>query len=130
MIRFQADADLDHDIVLAVRRLERAVDFASAADGGIAGLGDPAVLEIATNQDRILITHDRRTMPDHFRHRLEAGKGSPGVFIVSQFEPIGSVVEVLMLVWSASEPGEWRNQIRHLPSLSPGGTRSTILRQR
>ena len=119
MIHFQADADLDHDIVLAVRRRERAVDFASAADGGIVGLGDPEVLEIAAQQDRILVTHDRRTMPDHFRHRLESGKESPGVFIVSQFEPIGSVVEVLMLVWSTSEPAEWRNQICHLPSLSP-----------
>ena len=48
-----------------------------------------------------------------------AGKDSPGVFIVSQFEPIGPVVEVLMMVWSASNPSEWRNQIRYLPSLTP-----------
>ena len=95
------------------------MDFASAADGGIVGLGDPEVLEIAARQERILVTHDRRTMPDHFRRRLESGKESPGVFIVSQFEPIGAVAEVLMLVWSTSEPAEWRNQIRHLPSLSP-----------
>ena len=118
MIRFQADADLDHDIVVAVRRRERAVDFASAADGGVVGLADQEVLEIAAKQSRILITHDRRTMPDHFRNRLEIGKESPGVFIVSQFEPLGPVVEVLILVWSTSEPTEWHNQIRHLPSLS------------
>jgi len=119
LIRFQADADIDYDIVLAVRRRERVVDFASAADSGLAGLGDPEVLEIAAQQDRILITHDRRTMPGHFRARLDAGKESPGVFIVSQFEPIGPVTEVLMMVWAASDPAEWRNQIRHLPSLSP-----------
>ena len=87
MIRFQADADLDYDIVLAVRRRERAVDFASAADSGLIGLGDPEVLEISARQNRILITHDRRTMPGHFRDRLGVGKESPGVFIVSQFEP-------------------------------------------
>lgn len=118
MIRFQADADLDHDIVMAVRRRESAVDFASAADSGIVGLSDPEVLEMADRQDRILVTHDRRTMPGHFRDWLNAGKESPGVFIVSQFEPIGPVVEVLLLVWSTSDPEEWRNQIRHLPSLS------------
>jgi hypothetical protein len=76
------------------------------------------VLEIAARQGRILITHDRRTMPRHFRARLEAGQESPGVFIVSQFEPIGPVVDALMLVWAASDSAEWRNQIRHLPSLS------------
>lgn len=112
MIRFQADADLRHRIVRAVRVRETAIDFASAAESGLIGLND------AAREGRILITHDRRTMPRHFRDRLEAGKPSPGVFIVSQFEPIGVVVEVLVTVWSASDPLEWRDQIRHLPSLS------------
>ena len=98
MIRFQADADLDHDIVLSVRQRELAVDFASAAEGGLIGIEDSEVLEIAAQQGRILITHDRRTMPGHFRDRLEAGGSSPGVFILSQFEPIGPVVEPLLTV--------------------------------
>jgi hypothetical protein len=119
LIRFQADADLDQDIVAAVRRREPTVDFASAAEGGVIGLLDPEVLEIASNQGRILITHDRRTMPEHFRDRVAGGKPSPGVFIVSQFEPIGSVVEVLTMVWAASNSEEWQNQVLHLPTLSP-----------
>jgi hypothetical protein len=118
LIAFQADADLDHDIVVAVRRLEPTVDLASAAEGGLIGLADPEVLEAAARQGRILVTHDRRTMPGHFRDRLDEGRSSPGVFIVSQFEPIGPVVEVLTLVWAASESAEWQNQVRHLPSLS------------
>ncbi|MBL8292851.1 MAG: hypothetical protein JNN08_13490 [Bryobacterales bacterium] len=32
IVRFQADADLDYDIVPAVRRREPAVDFASATE--------------------------------------------------------------------------------------------------
>lgn len=119
MIRFQADADLSHDIVLAVRRREPTIDFASALEGGIVGLRDPEVLEIAAQQQRILITHDRRTIPGHFRDLLDAGKSSPGVFIVSQFESIAAVVEALVMVWAASEPADWRYQIRHLPSFSP-----------
>ena len=118
MIRFQADADLDYDIVLAVRRRESAVDFASAAESSVVGLGDPDVLAFAAQQDRILITHDRRTMPGHFRDLLNAGKSSPGVFIVSQFAPIGPVVEASVVVWAASNAEEWCGQIRHLPSLS------------
>jgi hypothetical protein len=35
-IRFQADADLNFDIVRAARQQEPAVDFASAADAGCA----------------------------------------------------------------------------------------------
>jgi hypothetical protein len=118
LIRFQADADIHHRIVLAVRRREPAIDFASAADSGLIGLTDPEVLEIAASQDRILVTHDRRTMPGHFRDRIDAGKSSPGVFIVSQFAPIGPVVEAVVMVWAASEAAEWRDQGFHLPSMS------------
>ena len=118
MIRYQADADIHHRIVVAVRRREPAIDFASAADSELEGVPDPDVLELAASQDRILITHDRRTMLEHFRRRLEAGKSSPGVFLVSQFAPLGPVVEALVMVWASSDPAEWQNQVRHLPSLS------------
>jgi hypothetical protein len=118
LIRYQADADIHHRIVVAVRRREPAIDFASAADSELEGVPDPDVLELAASQDRILITHDRRTMLEHFRRRLEAGKSSPGVFLVSQFAPLGPVVEALVMVWASSDPAEWQNQVRHLPSLS------------
>jgi hypothetical protein len=118
LIRFQADADVDLDIVLAVRRREPAIDFASAADSALHGLPDSQVLEIAARSNRILLTHDRRTMPGHFQDRLALGGDSPGVFIVSQFEPIGLVTEVLVMVWAASDLAEWHNQIWHLPGLT------------
>ena len=118
MIRFQADADIRHKIVLAVRKREPAIDFASAADSALNGVPDPEVLALAAQQGRILITHDRRTMLDHFRERLDRGESSPGVFVVSQSAPLGPVVDVLVTVWAASYPAEWQDQIRHLPSLS------------
>lgn len=118
MIRFQADADIRQGIVRAVRLREPAIDFASAADSKLEGVPDPEVLDIASNHGRILISHDRRTMVDHFRNRMEEGRSSPGVFLVSQFAPIGLVVETLIMVWSTSEPKEWENQLRYLPSLS------------
>jgi hypothetical protein len=116
-IRFQADADLNHAIVAAVRWREPGIDFASAADANLEGVGDPELLDRAARENRILITHDRRTMPGHLRFRLATGSFSPGILVVSQFAPLGPVVEAIILVWSASEPGEWRNQIHHLPSL-------------
>jgi hypothetical protein len=118
LIRFQADADIRAQIVVAVRSREPAIDFASALDSNLEGLSDPEVLDIAADQGRILVTHDRRTMPTFFRRRLEAGQTSPGLFLVSQFAPLGPVVEVLVMIWAASDEAEWQNQVRHLPSLS------------
>ena len=80
MIRFQADADLDFDIVIAVRRREPSLDFASAADSSVQGLVDTQVLEIAARDNRILVTHDGRTMPTHFQDRREIGQGKSRSF--------------------------------------------------
>src|SRR5260370_20258872 len=81
---------------------------------GLEGVPDSEVLEQAARDGRILISHDRRTMPVHFRGRLESGKPSPGVLIVPQHAALGPVVDAIVLIWAASEPDEWRNQIYYL----------------
>jgi predicted nuclease of predicted toxin-antitoxin system len=117
-IRFQADADLNFDIVKAVRQEEPAIDFASAADSQLRGIKDPELLELAAVANRVLVSHDRRTMLDHFRTRLVAGGSSPGVLIVSQGASIGLVAEAIVYIWSLSSPSELRNQAHYLPSIS------------
>jgi hypothetical protein len=57
MIRFLADADLNHAIVKGCRRHEPAMDFLSANEAKLEGLPDADVLAIAAEQDRILVTH-------------------------------------------------------------------------
>jgi predicted nuclease of predicted toxin-antitoxin system len=114
-IRFQADADLNFDIVKAVKKQEPAVDFASAA--GLRGVSDPEILERAAVANRVLVSHDRRTMLNHFRNRLTAGKSSPGLLIVSQAAAIRPVVESIIILWSAADPAELRDQAFHLPPL-------------
>ena len=117
-IRFQADADPKYAIVKAVRRRESSIDFASAVESGLQGFSDPEVLERAALEGRILVTHDRRTMLAHFRARLEAGKSSPGLWVVSQGVLLGPVVSAIVLAWSASDASEWRDQVHYLPSLT------------
>jgi Domain of unknown function (DUF5615) len=117
-IRFQADADLRYTIVKAVRQREPSIDFASASESELEGVSDSEILERAASEGRIVVTHDRRTMLAYFRDRLEAGKSSPGLWVVSQGASLGPVVSAIVLAWSASEPSEWRDQVHHLPSLT------------
>jgi hypothetical protein len=39
-IRFQADADLNEDILLGLTRLEPQIDFQTASEAGLRGLSD------------------------------------------------------------------------------------------
>jgi hypothetical protein len=113
-VRFQADADFNQDIVRAVRRRALALDFQTAHEAGLAGLDDDVVLEKAAREGRILVSHDRRTMPLHFATFI-ATRTSAGVILVSQDLPIRQAVEDLLLIWEASEAEEWVNQIDSIP---------------
>jgi len=78
---------------------------------------DPQVLERAAHANRVLVSHDRRTMLRHFRERLEAGSPTAGLLIVAQHVPIAAVAEAIIVLWAASEPVDLRDQAYHLQSL-------------
>ena len=113
-IRFQADADFNHHVVKGVRRREPAIDFRGANEAGLAGLDDPEVLSAAAREGRILVTHDRQTMPQHFADFI-ANQHSPGVLVLSQYLPIRAAIEELVMVWEASEAEEWVDVFQALP---------------
>jgi hypothetical protein len=113
-VSFQADADLNHIILQATLRHEPRIDFHSAHSAGLTGLSDPEVLAVAASAGRVLVTHDRKTMPQHFYDFIER-TASSGVIIGPQKLPIGAAVEDLLLIWTASEAEEWINRIHVLP---------------
>jgi len=113
-IRFLADADLNHDVVKGVLRRDQGIDFRTGVGGELRGLSDPEVLALAASEGRILVSHDRKTMPRAFAEFVMAAR-SPGVFIISQKVDHLSAIEALLLVWAASEAEEWTNRICTLP---------------
>jgi hypothetical protein len=112
--RFQADADFNQKIVLGLRRREPAIDFEDAHAAGVIGLPDPDVLHRAAELGRILVSHDRKTMPAHFARFLDR-RTSPGLILVPQGLDIGVAIENLLLIWAATEPAEWVDNIAFLP---------------
>ncbi len=110
-VRFQADADLKEDIVAGVLRREPGVDFQTATRAGLRLLSDLEVLTLAAREGRVLVSHDRRTMPRAFVR----SKVSPGLFIVSQKTDLLAAIGGLLLVWMTSEAEEWINQIGTIP---------------
>ena len=113
-IRFQADADLNQLLVSAVLRREPKINFQTAFQAKLANLDDPQVLQFAAVEQRILVTHDRRTMPYHFAKFIKESTSS-GVIIVSQQISVYQFVEDIILIWSATEMDDWINRIAALP---------------
>jgi hypothetical protein len=72
--KFLADANFDLVMLVAAKRRELAFDyqasagswFETALEAGLTGVQDPDVLAVAAWEGRALLTHDVRTMPQHF----------------------------------------------------------------
>jgi hypothetical protein len=115
-VRFLADEDVRAGIIQGLRSREPAIDILDVKTAGLRGTKDTELLELAAQQGRIVISHDRETMIGYFRERLDSGKSTAGLFVVPQ-QPgaIREIIESLLLVWAASQAEEWRNQIAYLP---------------
>jgi hypothetical protein len=113
-VRFQADADLDGRVLRGLRRVAPEIDIRTAADAALAGLEDPEVLRIAADSGRMLVSQDRRTMPEHFA-RFAAGARSPGVILLREAIPISTAIEEFLLMWSASDAEEWEGRLVWIP---------------
>ncbi len=73
------------------------------------------MLSIASTEHRIVVTHDRRTMPRHFAEFVNDNV-CPGVIVVSQLAPVNQVINDLILIWQATDAEEYvKNSIRTLP---------------
>ncbi len=113
-LRFQADADLSEDIVKGVLRREPGIDFQTATAAGVRGLGDLEVLALAAEEGRILVSHDRKTMPAAFGKFIQS-KTSPGLFLISQKTDLLVAIESVLLAWVASDHEEWINRMVAIP---------------
>jgi hypothetical protein len=115
-IRYQADNDLNQLIVAATFRKQPGIDFKTAQKAQLDNLDDVTVLRRAAAEGRILVSHDKTTMPRHFASFLREGYDSPGVLLViPQNAMLRSVVETLVLIWADNTPEDWRNAITIIP---------------
>lgn len=106
-IRFLADENLDNDILRGLAR-RVVVDVVRVQDLGMAGVGDVEVLARASDEQRVLLTHDVTTMVAHAWARVAAGLAMPGVVVVPQLLAVVRAIDDLVLLHQLSEPGERR----------------------
>jgi hypothetical protein len=98
------------------RRLERpTLDLVRVQDVGLSGEDDPTVLAWAAAEGRVVLTHDVTTMTRYAYERVDRTEPMPGLILISQRLALASVLEDLVLLLDASEPGEWEGRVLFLP---------------
>lgn len=86
-----------------------------AQEDGTAELSDPALLDRATELERVLITQDEDFLKEGSR-RQRAGETFFGIVYAHQgYVSIGECVTDLEVIAKGSEPQEWIDRVEHLP---------------
>lgn len=115
MIRFLADENFDNRIVRGLLRRNPELDVIRVQDLEISGADDDTVLAWAARAERVLLTHDQRTVPECAYRRLQKHEAVAGVIVVKDTLPLGTVIEDILLVSEATSMSDWANQVQHLP---------------
>lgn len=114
-MKLASDENFDEDIVRGLLRLLPELDVVSVRDAGLSGSPDPVVLAWAAGEDRVLLTHDRNTMPNFAHDRIRAGEPMPGVFLVGNRMPRGEAIEQLALAVQCLTVDDCRDQVHYFP---------------
>ena len=88
MLYLLADEDFNNDILRGVRRRNADVDLLRVQDTEAAGHSDAAVLELAAQLGRVLLTHDVNTLLICAYERIDRNLGMAGVAVIAQSTPI------------------------------------------
>ena len=91
------------------------LDMVRLFDVGLSEALDEVVLEWAAQEERIVLTHDEKTMIPLANARIRVGLPMPGLIVVRQMTTYGPVVEDLCIIFGASTPEEWEGHIVRLP---------------
>jgi hypothetical protein len=114
-VKYLFDEDLNGRIVRGLRRRIPDLDATTVQEADLPETTDPAVLDWAASQGRIVITHDHRTMRPCAEESLKAGRSMAGLILVPQTAALGQVIDDLVLVAEATTAEQWNGAILFLP---------------
>jgi hypothetical protein len=115
VIKLLTDENFDGDILRGLLRRLPDVDVVRVQDVELAQTPDPTILTWAAVEQRILLTHDRETVPGFAYDRVAGGEPMPGVFLVSDRMPKGAAIEQPLLAIECLGPEDCKDQVYHFP---------------
>jgi hypothetical protein len=97
--------------------LGREIEVLGIGDEGTPAVGstDPYILEWIEQNNYILVTENRSSLPKHVAEHFSSGRHVPGLFWIRPDVGIGRVTEELYLVWLASTAEEYRDRTLFIP---------------
>lgn len=114
MLRLLSDENFNGEILRGLVRAQPDLDLVRVQDVGVRGADDPRILAWSAENNRLLVTHDRATLPAFAYDRVRGGEPMPGVFVVDDRAAVGPTIDDILLFILCSEEREWEGQVLYL----------------
>jgi len=114
-MKFLADENFEGAIYRGLLRRNPKLDIVRVQDIDLSNVDDLKILEWANNESRILLTHDRRTMPRYAYERIAEGKSIAGMIVMRATIPVSTAIDDILLIDALSTAEEWINMVQDLP---------------
>lgn len=115
MPKILTDENFDRRLLDGLLDQVPGLDIVRVQDVGLSGADDPTILRWASVEERVLLTHDLRTIPFHMADCMTAGITVKGVVVAPRSLDIGETLDDLLIIAQCSLPEDWENSIRILP---------------
>lgn len=115
MLRLLSDENFNGDIIRGLFLRQPDLDLVRVQDVGLQEVDDPTILDWAAENNRIVITYDRATMPDFAYQRLQRNEIMSGLFVVSDRISIRQAIDEILLLATCTEQEEWKGIVLYLP---------------
>jgi|ERR1051325_3450085 hypothetical protein len=115
MLRLLIDENVNHDILRGLIRRVPQLDFLVVAQIGLAGTADIDLLRWAAQENRTIVTHDRKTMIPDAEKLVAQHVHIAGVILVPNRMRIGAAIADLELSVLAQSQADMRDRIQRLP---------------
>lgn len=79
------------------------------------GAPDPEILAFCELQQRMLVSLDRASMPEHIAAHHANGGHTWGVLLVTRRCTLRQLLDDVLVIWTATEADEWRDSVHYLP---------------
>lgn len=115
MLSLLSDENFNGDILRGLYRRAPTLDAVRVQDVGLAEAPDLEVLSWAAAQGRVVVSHDRTTLPAFAYSRVQAGQPMLGVFIVSDSMGVGQAVDEILLAVMCLTQDECKDTVKYFP---------------
>jgi predicted nuclease of predicted toxin-antitoxin system len=115
MIRLLTDENVNNNTLRGLARRLPQLDFVSVRDVGLASSPDLVLLKWAANEQRIILTHDRKTLVRDANQLVAQGEPMAGVIFVPDQLEIGRAINDLEMALECYTESEMRGTVKYLP---------------